>query len=224
MRNSVQFDFHDREFNFGLTPTAIQLIIEIFSDNYKILAGKLEFEQDDIVLDIGANEGMFSIFMAKLFPQVKVYAFEPVPRTYYQLIDNIKLNKCDNITPFNLGAGKKGQTTELLIVSKEYSGGSSAVCDFDPENHEQVVVDLVSLDEVFTMLKIPQCRLLKVDIEGSEYEVFYSSSVLPRVDYLVMESHWNNRIKLQGWNPQELQNWVSKQTNLLSFCCCKMAE
>ncbi len=224
----LTYEFRGITFSFTDTPTAPALITEIFSDNYDVL--KLEVESDldfpsgSIILDIGANEGMFSIMMAKLFPMTKVIALEPVPTTYAHLLSNISLNSCVNISPYNVGVGKPGQKTCTINVPHNHSGGSSSLFTFIPTDHYQVEVGLISLDDVFEMYDINRCRLMKLDIEGAEYDALYPSHILPQVDYMVAELHSNRRLDFQSRRMDGLATWVGNQTKLIHVDYCKMAE
>ena len=225
MADIIKHKFQDHEFQFLSTPQAPAMIKEIFGDNYRVLEQKLEFRPGDIIIDAGANEGMFSIMMAKLFPQVQILAFEPVPNTYYTLCSNINLNELSNIIPYNLGFGRNHQPKTTMTVPNDLSGGSTAWCNtFEPENHTRVEVGLISLDAAFELYGIKSCRLLKMDIEGAEYEVLYGTSMLFRVDYLAMEVHINKKLEFESRRPDGLINWVSKQTKLLPVQVINMAE
>ena len=217
--------FNGHEFKFTQTPQAPAMIQEIFSDNYQVLSKKLEFRPGDVIIDAGANEGMFSILMSKLFPQTRIIALEPVPATYYTLTKNIELNGCKNIEAFCLGLGRNHQPRTTMTVPNDLSGGSTAWCyTFDPKTHTRVEVGLISLDAAFELYGIKSCRLLKMDIEGAEYEVLYGTGMLSRVDYLVMEVHINKKLEYESRRPEGLLNWVAKQTKLLSYSLCNMAE
>jgi len=217
-------EFRGQTFYFNDTPTAPTLIKEIFSDNYQVLEKGIEFKANDVILDIGACEGMFSIMMAKLFPMTRIIALEPVPQTYFQLVRNKGLNGCGNIEAFNVGIGKPGQHTVTMNVSKGFSGGSTVLCTFNPEEQYQVEVGLISLDDAFELYRIDRCRLLKSDIEGSEYDAFYGSTVLPRVDYMVIELHTNKRLEFMTRRMDAMATWLSNQTQLVHVDLCRMAE
>jgi FkbM family methyltransferase len=220
----MECGFRGTKFYFSNTLSAPGMVQEIFGDNYKILEKGVTFDPGDIIFDIGANEGMFSILMSKLFPQTRIISLEPIPKTYQTLVDNVRLNKCENISHYNIGVGKKGQKTAIMNVSKDYSGGSTAMCTYNAEDHDQVEVGMIGLDEAFELYGIDRCRLLKIDVEGQEYEVLYSSTVLPRVDSLVAEIHWNHRIEHCGWRPDGLVNWISNRTKVLHIQMINMAE
>jgi len=218
----IEHAFQGHKFYFHETPTAPALIKEIFEDNYHVLQKGLVFRDGDIILDIGANEGIFSIMMAKLFPHTRVIALEPVPRTFYQMIRNIGLNGM-NITVLNIGVGAE-RGIQNMIVSKEFSGGSTGYCTFDPETHIKAEVDIYKLDDVFTVAGIDRVRLMKIDVEGAEHEALYPCTILDKVDYMVGEFHINKRLAAQGYSIDGLAKWVSERTELVHYESCYMAE
>ena len=224
----ITHQFKNREFKFISTPTAPALIGEIFGDNYHVLKsidrGKFSFRPADVVLDVGACEGMFSIMLGVLFPYVRVISLEPVPETYYHLVKNIELNGCKNIEAYNLGLGNPSQKKMEMVVSKDFSGGSSAYCTFDPQSHKKVEVGLITLDAAFDLYGINNCRLLKMDTEGAEYDVLYPSHVLSKVDYFVGEFHINRKLEFESRRMDGLVNWVANQTRMLFFEGVRMAE
>lgn len=221
----IEKEFRGQKFFFHETPEARALVEEIFSDNYRVFESNMKFSKGDVILDIGANEGMFSILMSKMFPEARVIALEPVPRTFDALLRNKLINDCPNLRPYNLGVGKPGQRTAEFITNKNgASGGSTAFCTFNPETHEMVEVGLISLDEAFNLYGIERCKLLKVDCEGSEYDILYSSTVLPRVDYMAMEIHINQRLEFRARRADALAVWCANQTKMISIVYCKMAE
>lgn len=217
----IVHEYRGEKFFFNKTPTAEALIAEIFNDNYKIFDRGVALEDEDVVLDIGANEGMFSIMIAKLYPNVRVVALEPVPRTFYQMIRNIGLNGVLNVEPLNVGVGKGNG---IMNVHNTYSGGSSLVDTFDPVSHEQVPVKLISIDELWDSLNLKRVKLMKVDIEGGEYDALYGCHKIPSVDNFVGEFHINDRLTGKGCDINQLATWIGAQTNLLHYERCKMAE
>jgi FkbM family methyltransferase len=222
----ITHEFRNQKFYFTPTPTAQALINEIFSDNYKVLEKGVEFRPGDVVLDLGACEGMFSIMMAKLFPMTRIIGLEPVPQTYFTFVRNIGLNGCTNIEPYNIGVGKPGQHTTTLHVAKNNanSGGSSSLFTFDPLGHDKVEVGLIDLDSAFDLYRIDRCRLMKIDIEGMEYDALYPSHILPRVDYLTAEYHQNAKLEYMSRRMDGLATWCARQVNLIHVDFCKMAE
>lgn len=221
----ITHEFKDQSFKFIQTVTAKDLIDEIFSDNYKILEKNIKFNDGDIIVDLGACEGMFSIMMSKLFPQTKIISLEPVPSTYYNLVKNIELNECKNIDAVNLGVGKYEDDFMSVVVNKSgHAGGSTSFCTFNPDIHEKTTINIISLDELFDIHDIKKCKLLKIDVEGAEYDALYNSSILYRVENLVGELHVNTRLQYESRRPDGLANWLNNQTNVIHLEICKMAE
>ena len=223
----VEVKYNNIDFKFTNTPTVPQLIQEIFTDNYKIFERGIQFQPNDIILDIGANEGIFSIMMAKLFPFTRIIAFEPVQKTFFTMIKNIGLNNVTNIHPYNLGVGGKSSKSEIIYCDKTYSGGSSMVVTPNFEAQDIVNIEVVALDDIFDLRKFPEVnrvKLLKIDIEGAEYETFYNSTCLSKVDNVVAEFHINDRLVGMGYDINELATWVGSKCRLVYFERMRMAD
>jgi FkbM family methyltransferase len=220
----IEHKFRGHIFKFVETKTAPVLISEIFRDNYKVFERGITFDGGDVIIDAGANEGMFSIMMSVFFPVCRIIAFEPVPMTFQTLNENIELNKCKNIETSLYGVGHPNQTSETLNVSKDFSGGSTSKCRFNPEHHYQVTVNLLDLKSIFTLWDIERCRLLKMDIEGMEYDALYYSDVLHLVDYFTAEFHTNANLDYEGRRMQGLASWVGDRTKIINLILCNMAE
>jgi FkbM family methyltransferase len=216
-------EFRGNEFRFMPTPDALSLMSEIFNDCYGVFEKKVAFQPGDVVLDFGACEGMFSIMLAKTFPGITVHAYEPVPRTYETLLQNIKLNDCKNIYPFNFGLGMVAGSV-VLNVSKDHAGGSTSLCTFNPDHHDKVTVHLQPFDSIIQKFHNANIRLVKMDIEGMEYDVLYSSSLLCRVLNFCGELHINTQLEYRSRRMDALATWISNQTNVVGIELCKMAE
>lgn len=214
----------DYTFHFYRTPQAPALIQEIFADNYKVLESKLEFRTGDVILDLGANEGIFSIFMSKLFPQTTIYALEPVPRTFAQLMRNIGLNGCTNIHPHMCGVGRRKETIPISVGKNDYSGGSSSYLTHNSETMDQTNIAIYSLNEIWDMLNLDRVRLLKIDVEGAEYDALYPFTHMEKVDYLTGEFHMNERLSYQSRRMDALATWCSNLTNVIYIDTIRMAE
>jgi FkbM family methyltransferase len=224
MGKLIKLELNGHKYYFTKTLTAPALIEEIFSDNYRILSSKLNFQPNDIILDLGANEGMFSILMAKTYPKVKVISIEPVTRTYKQLLENISLNKLHNITTYQCAVGNSSRKQEI-VVSNEYSGGSSLEITYVDKDHYKEVVQVTPIADIFTMFKIDRCKLLKIDVEGLEHETLMDNDeILSKIDNLVGEIHINTKLHKQGYSTAKLYNYLKEKTNLIHYDSCYMAE
>jgi FkbM family methyltransferase len=220
----IEHEFGGVKFYFEETFMAKDLITEIFSDNYKVLQSKLVFGKGDTILDVGACEGMFSILMAKCFPEARIISLEPVPRTYATLLRNIELNGV-NIEPHNIGLGKINGKVQIFFGKKGDSGGSSSFMTFNPKWHEKAECDIITLDEAFQRFNIDKVKLMKCDTEGAEYDILYNGEEsLKKVEYYVGEQHINARLDYDGRRIDGLANWLSNRVKILCIESCRMAD
>lgn len=120
----------------------------------------------DNFVDVGASIGLMSLTASvSVGERGKVLAFEPTARRYLQLKLAIEANQITNIFPFQLGLGSSARETTIHHdrVSPSMVGKGSA-------NHaEQVNVEC--LDTILEQQKISEIRMIKIDVEGFEFEV-----------------------------------------------------
>ena len=125
----------------------------------------------DVALDIGAYTGIFSVAAAAVNPFADVHAFEIVPDVYRLLFDNcVRNDLLDRVTLHLEGVGEQGAR---MLVPATSSG--SALPDFYSDRlrfDTGVHVRFVSLDSLFPLIPPEAHVLAKVDVEGSENEVF----------------------------------------------------
>lgn len=220
-----------KQFAFCHTPAAADLINEIFQNNYHVLNNPdFTIDPGDAVLDLGANEGMFSVLMASLFDKVLVIALEPVEETFKTLLMNVGLNNAimsGKVRPVPCGVGAEKGSREIVICP-EYSGGASLFIAPDPAVHVTKKVAIHSLDYYLDYVKRlgRKVKLLKIDVEGAEYEAIYASELFKTgiVENMVGEFHINNRLAVAGYTVDGLIEYCRKYTNVIHIERCKMAE
>lgn len=157
---------------------------------YDLLLAKLKPKAT--ILDIGAHIGVFSIYAARQIKNSSIFAYEPLDENYDLLYSNIEINKLNKrVHPYKLGVAKKNEK-RFLFISHNNSGGHSLYST----NKEKVTIETISLQQVFQKNKIKQCDLLKMDCEGSEYEILFStpSKYLKKIKNIAMEYHANGNI------------------------------
>jgi|GEM_PF-1325130 len=151
----------------------------------------------DVVVDIGANIGVFAIYAATRGHDVRVYAYEPFPDNASWMRKNITGSGIDNIRLCEQAvagaAGKRFLQVDAAWIKHHLSLEASPI-----ENG--VPVDCVTLDQVFQMNNIERCSLLKLDCEGSELEILKNASddVIRRVSRIVGEQHYDDNTAQVG--------------------------
>jgi len=141
------------------------------------------------VIDVGAGVGDFTLFAA-LQEGTRVSAFEPFPGSFDLLARNLELNRVRNAQIFPEAVAGAGGTLALDLSAGEPLQFRSRA---DSPAHPQgdIIVDALSLSDVFNRLALDSCDLLKLDCEGAEYDILFSSppELLRKVGHLVMEYH-----------------------------------
>jgi len=143
-------------------------ILKILSVEGAYESGKVRLQKGDIVIDAGANMGLFSIF-TKYKDVAKVYAFEPQKESIEILNENIEKNKMSNdvqVVPF--GLSDKNITCELHHSGDGHSSGS-IVMHTDKSDCEEITC--VTLDSWVKTNKIEKVDFIKADIEGAERDM-----------------------------------------------------
>ncbi len=122
-----------------------------------------------LILDIGANIGQTSLWMADELKskEIEIIAVEPYPSTYEKLTCNINLNHFKNITPINIAFGNSD--SKLLMEGCSSNSGAFRV-NSSSKTGEFVEVSQTTLDNYFKDSK-KQINFIKIDVEGFEYNV-----------------------------------------------------
>jgi FkbM family methyltransferase len=171
----------------------------------------IDLEPGATVLDIGAHIGVVSIFLAKRHPNVSILAFEPVPRVFELLAANLKRNRVHNVSAYNLAVTGDGRDLELFSHLQSNTGGSTAcTANHDLAGHDRNTAASVTLDEILERHRIASCPLLKIDIEGGEYEVLYNARLLSRVVNIRGEFHENKYLLSQGYSMDSLRGYCDE--------------
>lgn len=146
---------------------------------------------DAVVIDIGAHIGTFSLFAATKYPRSHVYSFEPSPENFALLNKNIETNNlAKRITSFNIAVTDGKKKTVTLNFHPSNFGMHSVIFDYDlGEKGERHEVKAISLEKIFYENKIKMCQILKLDCEGAEYEILFSTpkKILVKIKNIVME-------------------------------------
>jgi FkbM family methyltransferase len=135
-------------------------------------------KQGDIVVDIGANIGRYTIISSKrVGTNGKVVAIEAHPGNFEMLNRNIKLNRLTNVIPLNYAAYSK-ETKIKLYVPDEESGYTIYHTLMERTGKKFVEVDAITLDYLLVQLngirdgvEGVEVNWIKIDVEGAEFEV-----------------------------------------------------
>ncbi|MEM7162579.1 MAG: FkbM family methyltransferase [Bacteroidota bacterium] len=133
--------------------------------------------QNDCILDIGANTGLYSLIAASKSASCKVIAFEPNPINTERLKKNIHLNSLKNIEIEKYALGEDdGEIDFFVPKDNEISDTSSAVKEFSELTYggrkewKPIKIEQLSIDSYIERKKLEKVSFIKIDVEG--YELF----------------------------------------------------
>jgi FkbM family methyltransferase len=145
----------------------------IYDPNNLVVVGAL-LKNGSVFIDAGANMGYSSLLMANVVGETgHVYALEPSKRDYKRLEDNIELNGLSGTVshyPYAL-ADVKGSAT-LQVAGEERNALNTLGSEFSVKGVEKIsseTVNTITLDEFIEEEEIRKVDVLKLDIEGSEF-------------------------------------------------------
>jgi FkbM family methyltransferase len=126
------------------------------------------------VYDIGAFEGILSLFFSRSAKQV--IAYEPTPGTRQRLLTNLKLNNVSNVQVRDVGLGSAAADTTLVydpLMPGAASGGKFVAKQIREHSQQAVEVPIrvVRLDDDIQERGLPAPGFIKIDVEGMELEV-----------------------------------------------------
>lgn len=131
-------------------------------------------------IDVGAHKGAFTYWMAKrVGPTGKVVAFEPQRVLAERLQKLVRSAGMTQVTVENKGVSSREGTAILSVPGGRPSPGATLESPTNSEC-EQSPVGIVTLDHYFSKLNVPPVRLIKIDVEGHELDVFRGASNILR--------------------------------------------
>lgn len=144
---------------------------------------------DEIIVDCGANVGVFALYAAASAPKSCIFAVEPFPSTFHELSENIQLNHLDDrVTCVSVAlTGSDGMVN--MYAAPEVASQARQV--IQPSGADTVSVPALSLSSLLARIAVREVDMLKMDIEGSEHPALLGAgpSTLARIKRLSVEYH-----------------------------------
>lgn len=178
----------------------------------------IHLKEGDIVFDIGANIGLFSLWASQQYDSIYIYAFEPVPLLFEALNKNFQQIDPNRLKAFPFGLGRENATvtfachSHATAMSTAYPYTQQEKVEFQqiilnnlPETKrtelraklesmfetEPVQCQLRTANEVIQEIKLPKIDLLKIDVEKAEMDVMlgFTTEDWLKVRQVVIEIH-----------------------------------
>jgi FkbM family methyltransferase len=150
----------------------------------------------DTCLDVGANVGALSLVMARAAgPAGRVISVEPHPAICGRLLDNVALNRLDQVTVVQAAVSDRDGTADFFGFDEQafHKGISSLLPDH--EACRKMTVRTFSGPSLLAKLQVERCAFLKIDVEGVESVVLEQFSALiercrPVIICEYRKAHW----------------------------------
>jgi FkbM family methyltransferase len=195
-KRSLNFTTKPNRIQFSVALPLYQVFKEIFlEDVYNIGAVVKQMPQKPVIIDIGANAGFFDILILSKLKDAKIFAYEPIPRNVQQIKTTLEANTSikNNVHIHQQAVtGTVCDKIDLYIESEnENSVIASVFSDFNSSNGNKISVDTITLTDILLKNDIAEVDILKVDCEGSEYDIFYNTdtALLRRSKMILLEVH-----------------------------------
>lgn len=167
--------------------TDIDALHEIWVHNF-YTPKSFEIHKDDLVIDVGAHIGVFSVFASHFARKGNIYAFEPILENYIMLKENIAINRIQNINPINMAISDKSGEKEMYL--NDFNTGAHSFSGRSNKSR-MAIVQAISLEDFVKQNHIEQIDFLKMDCEGAEYEILYNcpDRIFRMIKKISMEHH-----------------------------------
>jgi FkbM family methyltransferase len=186
------------ETSFVLNNHTVSMYYEIFGlKAYGRFPGFVP-KENEVVLDLGANQGLYTLWALTRSPHCKVVAVEPDPQNLARLSRHLEINgiKGATVVPCCVGAscgavrfwrGDSSGTGRVIPGS----GGPDAT-ETEDRTRQPLLVEMKTLDALASDLNLSRIDTIKMDIEGAEVDALKGGTeTLKRAARVVMEYHSN---------------------------------
>lgn len=163
-----------------------------------------QIPEGGILLDVGANIGVMTYYMAKQFPNSKVYSFEPVPlnlKTLHKIVNRYKLA---NVEICNYALGNENGEVDIVMPELQHvkmQGLSHIVHESIPDMNEgeKFKTKIKKLDDLsFLQNSKEKISAIKLDVENFEYFVLKGGEDLLKKHHPMLYSElWDNENRTQ---------------------------
>jgi len=187
-----------------------------------------------LILDIGANIGVVSRYLAYRFPHATLHCFEPIPGNYRMLERNLEGARA-TVHPYGLGA-KSGKFKFDVPPGWQSNPGSFSLARSMTPSGAAVEAEVRAVGEVLPALGGAAIDLIKIDVEGAERDILdaFPDEVLARTTWIYGELHHDLAMnprqafglleRLAGWFDIEMHKRLRRRNWFFDACNRKVSE
>jgi FkbM family methyltransferase len=165
------------------------LLADFFSLKRRMMPPNLPPLRPRVIYDLGANIGMASLGFAALYPEARVYGFEPLPSNFEVCRLNYQNLPKARLFPWAVGARTERTSFEH---NEDPQGGHLHTVQGNPALHAQghIQVQVYSIADLVREQKLDPPEFLKIDVEGAELEVLRGiGDAVQSIKRIFVETH-----------------------------------
>lgn len=174
----------------------------------------------DFVIDVGANRGQFALISRKVFPQAKIYSFEPLEEPG-QIFKKI-FGSDPNVTLYTFAIGKEEMNATIHVTRDDDSSSLLPITKMQSTmfpgaaEKETRQVTVLPLSLALGTTSIPPVALLKIDVQGFELDVLQGcEDILDKFSHLYIECSFIELYEGQALAHQIIA-WLEPRNFILS--------
>jgi FkbM family methyltransferase len=176
-------------------------------------------KREMVALDVGANLGEYTLFMAKRLTAGHVISFEPMELIRIQLQENVQLNNFKHVIIFDFGLSDKQQQLQLHEVDDGNEGLGTLFLG-DKRSRRSIEITLESLDDKWDSFQLLRLDFIKIDVEGSELFVLQGAKkTIARFRPFILVEISEENFKAAGYHTADVEtffkeiNYQAKRVN-----------
>lgn len=177
---------------------AIHLYDHIFKEKEHLNFPGFDGGDASVVIDLGANIGMYTLAITDANPACKVISFEPNPKAFELLSKNIQSNHRSSVVLVNKGIAKTPGSFEMKVLNEGSAYGGKYLGEIKKEyrtwiqekRFRNITVESLTLPDILKTYNLSTVDILKMDVEGMEFEILEGGTdALSKIKRIVIEWH-----------------------------------
>ena len=203
IRNGISYildisDTVDHFIYFGFVDTAFDRIMSYV-------------KQDDVIFDVGANIGRFTLVFASLAKRGKIISYEPDPDSFSALKSNVEINKFANVKLINKALGDSQGNLNLFKVNP-HNSGMNRIGLFDISEFDSIAISVDTLDKELEHLNLERLDIIKIDVEGFEHKILLGAeNTIKRFRPILFIELVDENLTDNDSSPDEVITWIKNQ-------------
>jgi FkbM family methyltransferase len=178
--------------------------------------------EEIVCFDVGANRGQTVRIFRKTFPRYKIYAFEPDRDIFSILKTNFREDKkvnCFNVAlaaesgkfPFWVSPLDETSSMRLPDLDSSWNKKKATVLGLNPKGmYRKTYVDVMTLDDFVSKHRIEKIDVLKIDVEGGEFQVLIGAELTFQSDKISIVQYENHSDDLRPSEQLQIEEFLKK--------------